>query len=391
MPDLVLIKRHNQNVPFGFKLQGGQDFSVPLSILEITPGTIADQVGLRPGDAILKINNIDTNWMEHNRAKQEIMNAGNEFWLLVERNSVNTFKPQVTPLSALKTRNPVNNYAVPPPIKTSLAADKMPTINIGNSHNRAPMPFNRNVGSSVVYQAQKADNWKEGDYMHLNEPSHNAPINNAPPQSQYNPLPHQYNPQPQHYNPTQQQYNSSEAPTMPQLHQYNSPVGLYSKANLMQEIRSQTKVNTSHNQQKTLNNMSQQQPQTQMQQRPQPQPQIQMQPRPQPQQPQKQQNYANRFAQGQTGLRSSSQSRASGSLSMIMLNKDLRECEGTNQQATSVFDLKSGNNPTGASVPRGFRSVMAPVELPPDQRHAPMHKEYQVHHVKSNWIEPKML
>ena len=52
---------------------------------EITPGTIADQVGLRPGDAILKINNIDTNWMEHNRAKQEIMNAGNEFWLLVER------------------------------------------------------------------------------------------------------------------------------------------------------------------------------------------------------------------------------------------------------------------------------------------------------------------
>ena len=32
------------------------------------------------------------------------------------------------------------------------------------------------------------------------------------------------------------------------------------------------------------------------------------------------------------------------------------------EQAPSVFDLKRGNNPTGATVPRGFRSVMAPVK-----------------------------
>ena len=85
MPEVILLKRHTANVPLGFKIQGGQDFSIPLSLLEVTPNSLADQVGLRPGDAILKIGNMDTTWMEHNRAKQEIMNAGNEFWLTIER------------------------------------------------------------------------------------------------------------------------------------------------------------------------------------------------------------------------------------------------------------------------------------------------------------------
>lgn len=255
MPDLVLVKRANPSVPFGFKLQGGQDFSMPLSILEITPNSLADQIGLRPGDAITKIGNVETNWMEHNRAKQEIMNAGNEFWLTVERNAVNPNKPQFTPLSALKSNSPqmMGNYSQPPPVKTSLAVDKGQTIQIGNSHNRAPMPFNRNVGSSVVYQAAKPQNWQPGDYTRLNEPSYNnndQPTNNqynnvSPSLMQYsnsnnnfnNPspqqydLPQQYNNSSQKYNPSQQQINSN-----PQPHKYNSPIGLYSKANLMEEI-----------------------------------------------------------------------------------------------------------------------------------------------------------
>jgi len=39
---------------------------------------------------------------------------------------VNTYKPQVTPLSALKVNTPVNSsrYTVPAPIRTSLAVEK---------------------------------------------------------------------------------------------------------------------------------------------------------------------------------------------------------------------------------------------------------------------------
>jgi hypothetical protein len=53
-----------------------------------------------------------------------------------------------------------------------------------------------------------------------------------------------------------------------------------------------------------------------------------------------------------------------------------------------VFDLKKGN-PSGATVPRGFMSVQAPTALPPEQRHAPVRKEFEVQHVKQAWIEPK--
>lgn len=52
---------------------------------EVTPNSIAEQVGLRPGDAILKINNMETSWMDHNRGKQEIVCAGDDFWLEVQR------------------------------------------------------------------------------------------------------------------------------------------------------------------------------------------------------------------------------------------------------------------------------------------------------------------
>jgi len=90
-----------------------------------------------------------------------------------------------------------------------------------------------------------------------------------------------------------------------------------------------------------------------------------------------------------------SQIKGANSLSMKMLNLDLNQSEVENRQPASIFDLKRGNNPTGAvsgailGAPKGFRSVQAPQALPPEQRHAPVRKEYQIQHVKQNWIEPK--
>ena len=110
MPEVIFIKRETTDQPFGFKLQGifyhflkhalilikyssmkknktkgGADFSIPLSILQITPHSIADLAGLRPGDAITHINGVETNWMEHSRAKTELIRCGNDFKLTIER------------------------------------------------------------------------------------------------------------------------------------------------------------------------------------------------------------------------------------------------------------------------------------------------------------------
>jgi len=64
---------------------GGSDFSIPLSILQITPNSVADRAGLRPGDGIIKINDVDTSHMEHGAAKMEIIRSGNDIKLTVIR------------------------------------------------------------------------------------------------------------------------------------------------------------------------------------------------------------------------------------------------------------------------------------------------------------------
>lgn len=136
-------------------------------MLQVTPDSIAERCGLRIGDAILEINGIQTSQMEHNQAKSELIKCGNDFFLTVQRNAVDTVKPQHTPLSQLKSNPPLNlnNLEPPPPAaKTDLTANKTEMINIGTSHNRAPMPFNKAVGNGIDYKSAKATNWKPGDY-----------------------------------------------------------------------------------------------------------------------------------------------------------------------------------------------------------------------------------
>lgn len=139
MPELIHVKRDSTDVPFGFKIQGGSDFSVPLSILSVVSNSVAERCGLRVGDAILKINDVETSWMSHSQAKQEIIRAGNDFVLLVERNAVDPSKPAVakTPINKLKVNAPVDPWALSPPppaTKTDLTIEKK--VILGSRLNR---------------------------------------------------------------------------------------------------------------------------------------------------------------------------------------------------------------------------------------------------------------
>ncbi len=144
--------------------------------------------------------------------------------------------------------------------------------------------------------------------------------------------------------------------------QYNTPIGMYSDSNVFQEFQNQTKSIMPPEMNNLKNNQTSSQFQTN---------ENQFKPNP------------------------SAQIKGANSLSMKMLNLDLNQAQAENRQPASIFDLKRGNNPTGAvsgaiiDHPKGFRSVQAPQALPPEQRHAPIRKEYQVQHVKQNWIEPK--
>jgi hypothetical protein len=151
----IRLSRPDANTSWGFRLQGGTDFNTPLSIQSVNPDSVADKCGLKPGDAILTINNNTSDTMTHDEAKAEIIKSGNEIAMLVERGAVKIWKPQVTPFSELrplelKPFTCAIDEDVQPIQKTSLAASKTPDepCRIGSSHNRSPQPFGQPKATS---------------------------------------------------------------------------------------------------------------------------------------------------------------------------------------------------------------------------------------------------
>jgi len=61
--------------PWGFRLQGGKDFNMPLTISRITPGSKAASGSLAQGDVISAIDGVSTEGMTHLEAQNKIKSA----------------------------------------------------------------------------------------------------------------------------------------------------------------------------------------------------------------------------------------------------------------------------------------------------------------------------
>ncbi|XP_058812041.1 uncharacterized protein LOC131676762 isoform X4 [Topomyia yanbarensis] len=81
----IAIARYDNTTPFGFKLVGGADFDVPLQVVRIIPGSIAEEVGMHIGDVVVRINDIPTNNLSYYDAHQLLACAGNRFVLGILR------------------------------------------------------------------------------------------------------------------------------------------------------------------------------------------------------------------------------------------------------------------------------------------------------------------
>ncbi|XP_025114384.1 PDZ and LIM domain protein 3-like isoform X1 [Pomacea canaliculata] len=156
----IQLRRPDSATPWGFRLQGGVDFSTPLSVQVVQPNSVSEQCGLKAGDAILTINGVPSDQLTHEHAKQEIVRSGCEIDFLVQRGAVKIWKPQVTPLSELrpaelKTIKTATGEEIQPVQKTSLAinAPQEPCM-IGSSHNRSARPFGQKSAVPNVVHAQ---------------------------------------------------------------------------------------------------------------------------------------------------------------------------------------------------------------------------------------------
>ncbi|XP_033957077.1 LIM domain-binding protein 3-like isoform X8 [Pseudochaenichthys georgianus] len=79
--------------PWGFRLQGGKDFNMPLTISRITPGSKSAQGNLVQGDVIVAIDGVGTDGMTHLEAQNKIKMANYNLALTMTKAKRNVAMP----------------------------------------------------------------------------------------------------------------------------------------------------------------------------------------------------------------------------------------------------------------------------------------------------------
>uniref|UniRef100_A0A8C5VXW8 PDZ and LIM domain 5 n=2 Tax=Microcebus murinus TaxID=30608 RepID=A0A8C5VXW8_MICMU len=89
--------------PWGFRLQGGKDFNMPLTISSLKDGGKASQANVRIGDVVLSIDGISANGMTHLEAQNKIKGCTGSLNMTLQRASaiskpepISVQKPTVT-------------------------------------------------------------------------------------------------------------------------------------------------------------------------------------------------------------------------------------------------------------------------------------------------------
>ncbi|KAM5158795.1 PDZ and LIM domain protein 5 isoform 2-T2 [Callospermophilus lateralis] len=120
--------------PWGFRLQGGKDFNMPLTISSLKDGGKAFQANVRIGDVVLSIDGISTHGMTHLEAQNKIKGCTGSLNMTLQRASA-TPKPEPASVPKGEPKEVVK----PVPI-TSPAVSKV-TSTTNMAYNKAPRPF----------------------------------------------------------------------------------------------------------------------------------------------------------------------------------------------------------------------------------------------------------
>ncbi|XP_064872775.1 PDZ and LIM domain protein 7-like, partial [Oncorhynchus nerka] len=75
----------NGPAPWGFRLQGGKDFSMPLTVSRLTPGGKATQAGVGVGDWVVSIGETNAEDMTHVEAQNKIRAAEESLTLTLSK------------------------------------------------------------------------------------------------------------------------------------------------------------------------------------------------------------------------------------------------------------------------------------------------------------------
>ncbi|XP_053927301.1 LIM domain-binding protein 3 isoform X10 [Cuculus canorus] len=105
--------------PWGFRLQGGKDFNMPLTISRITPGSKAAQSQMNQGDLVVAIDGVNTDSMTHLEAQNKIKSASHNLSLTLQKSKrpvpVSTTAPRIdSPRAVIPHQKVITNTPANP-------------------------------------------------------------------------------------------------------------------------------------------------------------------------------------------------------------------------------------------------------------------------------------
>ncbi|XP_042357542.1 LIM domain-binding protein 3-like isoform X8 [Plectropomus leopardus] len=212
--------------PWGFRLQGGKDFNMPLTISRITPGSKAAQGNLVQGDVIVAIDGVGTDGMTHLEAQNKIKMANYNLALTMTKakRPVMMPTPRIDAAIPLIPHQQVFTPAAPNPGFNPAALPSHKPIEVKGPGGKATIihaqyntPISMYSQDAIMDAIAGQTQGKGHDVGQYAPPPamHQAP--QGPPPQQYQPIPQQYQqPIPPHYQqpipPQYQQPPTHQAP-----------------------------------------------------------------------------------------------------------------------------------------------------------------------------------
>ncbi|XP_055986447.1 LIM domain-binding protein 3 isoform X1 [Sorex fumeus] len=196
--------------PWGFRLQGGKDFNMPLTISRITPGSKAAQSQLSQGDMVVAIDGVNTDTMTHLEAQNKIKSASYNLSLTLQ-----------------KSKRPVPISTAPPPMQSPMPViphQKDPALDVNGSL-MAPSP-DPETGASLgsLSAPELGQNLSSSFSQTSGFSSHTEASEHGPPRGSPGAT------------SSPEGASDSPSPRVPlgprQPRQYNNPIGLYSAETL---------------------------------------------------------------------------------------------------------------------------------------------------------------
>ncbi|CAN2388963.1 physiological muscle hypertrophy [Pristimantis euphronides] len=121
--------------PWGFRLQGGKDFNMPLAISRLNDGGKAANANIGIGDLVLSIDGISTEGMTHLEAQNKIKACTGSLSLTLQKAVAVQYNPNPTQTEAPK------EIIKPVPIASPIPAAPRVTTATSVAYNKAPRPF----------------------------------------------------------------------------------------------------------------------------------------------------------------------------------------------------------------------------------------------------------